>query len=235
MAQTSKTKLVKKKFFQVRNDLTGKEMELYGENIESLNGRFVKLDLTRAMRGKGVEVRLKIKVKDNEAYAEPSDLFLLNYFIRRMIRTGTDYVEDSISCPCKNADIVIKPFIITRKKVPRSVRNSLRLKTREWIVEKVKNYDHWELFDEILKNHFQKELSLALKKIYPLSLCEIRVLNIVKVNAEVEFKKPEKEIIKEEFESEGDLTKQISKVVEESKEKPTRLKPKKKTEETVKE
>ena len=37
-----------------------------------------------------------------------------------------------------------------------------------------------EVFDEIIKNQLQKPLSLKLKKIYPLSLCEIRILEIEK-------------------------------------------------------
>jgi ribosomal protein S3AE len=36
------------------------------------------------------------------------------------------------------------------------------------------------IFDDILKGKIQKELSLKLKKIYPLSLCEIRVLEVEK-------------------------------------------------------
>ena len=35
-----------------------------------------------------------------------------------------------------------------------------------------------ELFNEILAGRIQKELSLRLKKIYPLALCEIRVFEI---------------------------------------------------------
>ena len=35
---------------------------------------------------------------------------------------------------------------------------------------------------KILKNKFQKELSLKLKKIYPLSVCEIRMLEVTKFN-----------------------------------------------------
>ena len=37
-----------------------------------------------------------------------------------------------------------------------------------------------EIFDDILKGNIQKPLSMKLKKIYPLSLCEIRILKIEK-------------------------------------------------------
>jgi ribosomal protein S3AE len=36
-----------------------------------------------------------------------------------------------------------------------------------------------ELFNEIITNKIQKELSLKVKKIYPPSLCEIRMLRVI--------------------------------------------------------
>ena len=35
-----------------------------------------------------------------------------------------------------------------------------------------------EIFGDIIKNEVQKNLSLKLKKIYPLSLCEIRIFKV---------------------------------------------------------
>jgi len=216
MATPSK-KIIKKKFFTVKNELTGKEFELYGDSLESLKGRFVNLDMTRNLRGKGIEVRFKINVKNNEAYAEPTDILLLGYFIRRMMRKGSDYVEDSITCECKNAEVIIKPFILTRKKVSRAIRNSLRVKAREWIIAKAKTLDNWELFDEVLKNKFQKDLSLVLKKVYPLSLCEIRMLNVKKINQEIEYKRPEREMEKTEIKEEVIATEEVKEETEHSK------------------
>jgi ribosomal protein S3AE len=99
-----------------------------------------------------------------------------------MVRKGTSYVEDSFSTSCKDAQVRIKPFLITRRKVPRKIRNSLRLKAREEIINYIKNKTSEELFDEILKNTLQKNLNAKLKKIYPLSLCEIRVFAVEKPN-----------------------------------------------------
>ena len=102
------------------------------------------------------------------------------------MRKGTNYVEDSFSTDCKDARIRIKPFLITRRKVSRAVRKALREKTKDELIKYVKTKDSSRLFEEVLKNQLQKELSLKLKKIYPLSLCEIRTL---KVEKEIEQKK----------------------------------------------
>ena len=95
-----------------------------------------------------------------------------------MIRKGTNYVEDSFSAKCKDAQIKIKPFMITRKKVSRAVRKALREKAREELTNYIKNKGKEELFEDLFKNQLQKSLSLKLKKIYPLSLCEIRVFKV---------------------------------------------------------
>jgi ribosomal protein S3AE len=103
---------------------------------------------------------------------------LLPYFLRRMVRKGTNYVEDSFVTECQDAKIIIKPFLITRRKVSRAVRTALRKKAKEELINYVKDKTSEELFDEVLKNQIQRPLSQKLKKIYPLSLCEIRVFEI---------------------------------------------------------
>ncbi|HEB46932.1 MAG TPA: hypothetical protein ENI22_00500 [Candidatus Pacearchaeota archaeon] len=170
----------KQKFFDVNIPLVGKETQLYAYDIESLDGKSIKYDLTRLLRGKSMLLSLKIEADKEKAVAHPRELKVMPYFIRRMMRKGTNYVEDSFSVKCNDAQIRIKPFLITRKKVSRAVRKALREKAEKELTEYVKDKDIDTLFDEVLKNKIQKSLSLKLKKIYPLSLCEIRVFKIEK-------------------------------------------------------
>ncbi|MFH1325648.1 MAG: hypothetical protein ABIH49_02675 [archaeon] len=176
MAQAKK----KKKFFDVEIPLVKKETQLYAYEPQELNGRIINYDLTRSLKGKSALLQLKIKVEGNKISAVPKQIKILPYFIRRMIRKGTNYIEDSFSAECKDAKIRIKPFLITRRKVSRKVRKALREKAREEIINSVKEKSSEEIFDEMLKNQFQKTLSLTLKKIYPLSLCEIRIFKVEK-------------------------------------------------------
>ena len=170
----------KQKFFDVEMPILNKETQLYAFGLEDLAGRFIKYDLTRLLRGKSMVLKLKVKTDGKKAIAEPIEALVLPYFIRRMMRKGTNYVEDSFSASCKDAVLEIKPFMITRKKVSRAVRNALRLKSREELTSYVKNKDAKTLFEDLLKNNIQKHLSLVLKKIYPLSMCEIRIFRIVR-------------------------------------------------------
>ena len=176
MAQAKK----KQRFFDVDMPIVGKDTQVYGYEIEDLDNKTISYDLTRLLRGKSVLLKLRVKVKDKKAIAEPTELIVLPYFIRRMMRKGTNYVEDSFSIDCKNAKIRVKPFLITRKKVSRSIRKALREKAREELSLYIKGKDSETLFDEVIKGKIQKTLSLQLKKVYPLSLCEIRMLKVEK-------------------------------------------------------
>jgi ribosomal protein S3AE len=166
----------KKKFFDVEMPLIGKQTQMQAYEISELNGRFMKYDLTRILRGKSLMLTLSVKVEDNKATTVPKKVVLMPYFLRRMVRKGTNYVEDSFSTECKDANLKIKPFLVTRKKVSRAVRNALRIKTKEELIAYVKDKTSEQIFDDLLKNQLQKPLSQKLKKIYPLALCEIRVL-----------------------------------------------------------
>ncbi|MBR9701372.1 hypothetical protein GOV13_00445 [Candidatus Pacearchaeota archaeon] len=179
----------KKRFFDVEMPILGKETQLIGYELKDLEGRFIKYDLTRTLRGKSMILKLKVKIEDDKATSTPKETKLMPSFLRRMMRKGTNYVEDSFSTECKDAQVRIKPFMITRRKVSRAVRKALREKAREELTNYVKDKTADELFDDILKNQIQKPLSLKLKKVYPLSLCEIRVF---KVEKELEVKKEEK-------------------------------------------
>jgi len=168
----------KKKFFDVEMPLISKQTQMQAYELSELEGRFLKYDLTRMLKGKSMMLTLKVKIENNEAVASPKKIVLMPYFLRRMIRKGTNYVEDSFQTACQDAEIIIKPFLITRRKVSRAVRNALRVKAKEELINYVKDKSAEELFDEVLKNQIQRPLSQKLKKIYPLSLCEIRVLEI---------------------------------------------------------
>lgn len=174
---TQKTQ--KKKFFEVRAPLTSAKVMLYGVSAEQFIDNIVKIDLTKNLKGKSLELRAKVKQDASGLYGEPISLELISSYIRRMMRKGSDYVEDSFILRCKDATLRIKPFLLTRKKVSRSIRNELRIATRKNLEGFMTIRTTEEIFSEIMTNKIQKELFLKLKKIYPLSLCEIRVAEII--------------------------------------------------------
>ena len=179
MVQKAKVKAgVKKSFFKVDAPLTAAKISLYGGSVEEFEGRFITLDLTKSLRGRSLELRMKVKNEDGKLLAEPMSANLAGSYVRRSMRRGADYVEDSFKIECADAIVLIKPFLITRKKVSRAVRKSLRDNAQKFIKTYVKSRSTRELFSEIISNKLQRGMATKLKKIYPLAMCEIRIFEI---------------------------------------------------------
>jgi ribosomal protein S3AE len=204
-------KIIKKKFYEVDLPLVSEKYEAYAGSIEELKDKAVKLDITRKLRGKNLDLDFKIAIKDGKAVGIPKKLTLMPFFIKHMLHAGIDYIEDSIEAETKESKVIIKPFLITRKKVSRAVRRTLRNSAKNWIIDYLKTKNDNEIFEEILSNQLQKPLSLKLKKVYPLAICEIRVFevkkslgNIVESPSIINTEKEEvKEAVKEENEDES--------------------------------
>lgn len=182
----------RQKFFDVDMPILNKETQLYAYDIKELKGRTINYDLTRILRGKGTLLKLRVEVEEKgeskKAKAHPIEMNIMPYFLKRMMRKGTNYVEDSIKTQTKTHNVIVKPFMITRKKVSRAVRKEVREQAKKEIEDYMKKHTSEEVFDDLLKNKFQKALSAKLKKVYPLSLCEIRFFK-----AEKPLEKSEKE------------------------------------------
>lgn len=168
-----------KNFFEVKAPFTSAKISLYASSIDSLVGRKVRLDLTRSLKGKNAELIMRIEKKEDSLNAVPVRFSLVQGYVRRIVRKGTDYVEDSFVSSCRDEKVIVKPFLITRKHVSRSIRRTLRNIAREYLEGHMKVRTAMELFNEIISNKIQKNLAQKLKKVYPLAVCEIRVFEVV--------------------------------------------------------
>jgi ribosomal protein S3AE len=143
--------------------------------------RVIVLDLTRFLKGRGLEARLKISKNNDRLIGNFFSLKLFSEYIRQMFRPGISYVEDSFVCTSKDGQkLRIKPFLITRRKVHRSVRNALRIKCQEFLKDYVKESLSEDIFFDVITGKLPRDAQKILKRVYPLSLCEIRVLEKVK-------------------------------------------------------
>jgi len=164
----------RKRFINIQVPILGEEMRILG-TPEELHNKTIKLDLTRQLRGKGLTIKLRIFNQEGKLVAIPNNMELVTSYIRRMMRKRTDYVEDSFQARCSDVRTTIKPLLITRKKVSRAVRKNLRNTAREFILDYLKEKEFIEVCNEILDGTLQKAMLPKLKKIYPLSFCDIRV------------------------------------------------------------
>ena len=181
---------IRKKFIGVEIPLLKTEIPVLGTPA-SLKSKTIKLDLTRKLKGRALEAVFQIFSNEENLVAYPKKLKLMTSFIRRMMRKKTSYVEDTFKAKCSDISCIIKPFLITRKKVSRAVRKNLRNTSRELILKYVKEKNYIDLCNDILNKELQQTILLRLKKIYPLSFCEIRVIETKDLD---KAEKPEKKI-----------------------------------------
>ncbi len=181
MAQQVKSKKnIKKSFYEISAPFTSTKISLYSPDQESLSGKTVKLDLTRDLKGKSLELKLRLKLKDSALVAEPESIVLAGSYIRKVMRKGIDYCEDSFTAETREGPSIVKPFLLTRKRVSRAILRALRVEANSFLQTYLKTRTYQEIFSDIISNKLQKQLSIKLKKIYPLALCEIRVFEITK-------------------------------------------------------
>lgn len=185
----------RKKFHEIEIPLLKEKVFILGKTKQDTANKTILLDLTRKLRGKSTELTLKTSQKEEKIIAEPIQLRILPFYIRRAMRKGVSYIEDSFQVECKNAKMVIKPLLITRKKVSRKVRKALREKARENLIIQLNDLNAEQVFSNLLTNNIQKSLSLKLKKIYPLAFCDIKFVKVYKklTNNEVKKERPDKE------------------------------------------
>lgn len=192
MAKEQKVKAkknIKKSFYEVNAPVTATKIQLYAASQEELVGQTIRLDLTKNLRGKNLELKLKVKSKGSELYAEPVAVQLMSSYLHRVVRKGTDYAEDSFVVECRDCTARIKPLLVTRRRVSRSILNELRKNANDFLKSHLKTRNGEEIISEIITNKLQKQLSMKLKKVYPLALCEIRMFEVGKTKPEENISK----------------------------------------------
>ena len=170
----------RKKQYTIELPYFNQSYKVLSSDPTTLPGKLMKLDMTRMLRGRSIEGNLIIKKEGDKFISEFISLKVLPSYIRRMMRKNISWIEDSFIVKGKDKQFRIKPFMITRKKVYRSVRKKLRDAAKEMIINGIADLSTEQVFEVVLKGNLQKEVMMKLRKIYPLAFFEIRILKIEK-------------------------------------------------------
>ena len=166
----------KKKFIDIEVPFLRDNLEALG-TAKELENKTIHIDMSRKMRGKGLILTLQIlKNEEEKLYGVPKKYLLTGSYIRRVMRKRTDYVEDSFKASSfDGAELIVKPLMITRKKVSRAVRRNLRNTARESLANYMKDKNYIDICGDLFSGTLQKELLPKLKKVYPLAFFDLRV------------------------------------------------------------
>ena len=171
----------KKKIFDIELNAIRQKTSAMSVSMDMLIGKVVKLDMAKVLRGKNLDAAFIISKKDDHLEGMFLSINLIPAYVKRMMRKGISWIEDSFVAASKDGiRLQIKPFMITKKKIHRSVKNALRRRTKETLTTFVSERNAQDVFSAIVYSELQKSLPHDLKKIYPLALCEIRMCKIVK-------------------------------------------------------
>lgn len=158
--------------------------ESYVIDPQTLVGKKLSLNLSNLigdMRKQNIVVGFKIKeIKGAEAHADIVSYEMLQSHVKRLIRSEQDKIDDSFEVESKDKiKLLVKPIIITTNKTKNSVLTKIRMRTREKIKEAFLQNEFKPMLKEIMGGYFQKSIKQELRKIYPLSIFEIRKVEIV--------------------------------------------------------
>ena len=159
--------------------------ETISSDPKSLIGRTIKfslMNLTREIKHQNIKIIFSINsVNENNALTEVVGYELVPSFIKRITRTGREKIDDVNTYETKNnIKLVLKLLIMTKSKTKRSILSNLRHKSKEFLTAKIQKQDYSELITSLITYTLQKELKSTLSKIYPVAVCDIRVLKKIK-------------------------------------------------------
>lgn len=156
--------------------------EIPYSEVKTLPGRVLRTNLyllTNEPRKQNSEISFKITNSDGKiAHTQIDNYKILNAYIKKVMRSGRDKVDDSFICETKDrVKIKVKPFFITKSKTNKEILSKLRLSIRKNYTEYAKQTDFNKMIKDLVSNFIQREFKQELKKIYPLNLFEIRELS----------------------------------------------------------
>lgn len=175
----------KKKWFPIVAPEEFNNIEI-GETLayteDELIGRRLNVNLMNLIgdpKRQSMEISLKINRIDSQtARTETMGYSLMKTYVKRLSRKDTKKIDVSFIFDLEgNGKVAIKPVIVTRAKTYRSVITALRKKTYDFLSDYCKKNSFDKVLDSVINNQLQKDLKKALNKIYPVSLCQFRVVN----------------------------------------------------------
>lgn len=172
--------MIKKNSFGINLEIVDENIELCASDINKIVGKTISMDLTSTTKGKNCSAKFIISNVDGKLIGKINYFGIYPSYIRRIIGKNISIVEDSFLCKAKDAVIRVKPFLITRKRVHKSVRTALRKECADFIKKFASGRDCQQFFSYVLSLNLQKTMSKKLKKVYPLAVCEIRTAKVEK-------------------------------------------------------
>jgi len=182
MAKQKSTKKKKKKWYPIdapkmfRNAVIG---ECYVDDINSVKDKKLKVNLmsvTKNMKNQNVNVSFLInEIKGNSVGTELIGYEILPSYVKKSVKKGKTKVFDSFTAQSSDGvKVVVKPLLVTKGAVNKSVASSLRKGAKELIINYLSKNKYEKFAGDVVSQNLQKEMKTKLTKIYPLNVSLIK-------------------------------------------------------------
>ena len=181
--EKSQLKIKKKTWYQVyTNKAFGETFigELPLTEAGLMSGRYIStnlMNLTGNPKNQNVNLKFRVeKIIGAKGIAYPSGYTIMPSSLRRLIKRKSERIDDAFTCTTSdNVKIRVKPLVVTRGQTKNSVITLMRKIVRKLLTSIVQNSNYITFFTDIINYRVQKAMRDHLKKVYPVSVCEIRV------------------------------------------------------------
>ncbi|MGM5482912.1 MAG: hypothetical protein ACQESF_05595 [Nanobdellota archaeon] len=178
----------KKKWVKIIAPKTFKSAVL-GESLvlstQNLVGKTVEsnlMTLTGDMKKQNINVKFRVnKITEGQAHTTFKSYKLIPSSVKRMIRRTRDRVDHSFLAKTKDGfTIRTKPLIITNSNTSNTVLTLIRKKTEALLSKHLAKISLDEFVSEVLNHKIQNELKKQVKDVYPIKICEMRAIEVIK-------------------------------------------------------
>jgi ribosomal protein S3AE len=158
---------------EVGETLANEDTNLIGRTIETNLA-----NITQDPKSQNIKIRFRVReIKDNKAYANAMSYEMLSTYVKRIVRPAKEKVDDSFEYKTKEGiKIKIKTIFLTKAKTIKSILTNLRHQSRGYLTDYCNKSDYKTLINDLASHNLQRDLKNVLKKIYPLNVCEVRMM-----------------------------------------------------------
>ena len=118
-----------------------------------------------------------VSVEGDNGIADLIGYQLSTSHVRRVVRKAVKRIDDSFMLKAKDQTLfAVKPLLIARHRTNKSTAIAIRKKTRELLQQSFQKMSGEDVFSAAIGNRLQMDLKNELKKIYPIAVSEIRIL-----------------------------------------------------------
>ena len=223
----AKAKVAKKEWYPIiapkifRNIVLGETIVYEPEKMVGKGISQNLMSLTNDVKRQNININFEVvNVENGKGFTNIVGYNMVKSSVKRMVRRNISKIDMSFVCSTSDKkNVRIKPLLITRLATNGSVVAKIRKNAQDFLTKYIGSISYDNFTNDLISHKLQNYLRAHLKKVYPLRVCEIRSMQISRMERGVEPKvkeKSQKENIKQESKSEESKT---IKKAEETKEK----------------